>query len=423
MKKTGVISLTISILFIAAVAGYFFVKKNYLSNLTADNVGNDTLTVTPPVLEYGIPIDSFNIEAGVIKSGQLPANLFRALGATDPIINQLIVLHVDTFDLRKIKAGNTYKAFYSIDTLNTLQYFVYELSATEYAVFDLRDSLKIHLDTKPVTLVRKCGEATITSSLWNAVADSDMSQMVAVELSDIYAWSIDFFGVQKGDAFKVIYDELYVDSVSVGIGLIHAACFTHMGKPYYAFHFHQDSINGYWDEQGNNLKKAFLKAPLKFSRVSSGFTYARKHPILKTVRAHTGVDYAAPAGTPVMSIGQGTVVEKGYKGQGGNTIKIRHNSTYTSAYLHLSKYGKGVNAGSRVEQGQIIGYVGSTGLSTGAHLDFRVWKNGTPINPLKMESPPADPIKAEYQTKFDSIKVALQAELNIISTTPTDSIK
>ena len=183
-------------------------------------------------------------------------------------------------------------------------------------------------------------------------------------------------------------------------------------KRYYAVFYENDDVSGYWDLEGNNVKKAFLKAPLSFSRISSKFTYARKHPIYKTVRPHTGVDYAAPMGTPVMAIGDGVVTFKGYKGGGGHTVKIKHNSTYTSAYLHLSKYGKGIAEGVRVTQGQVIGYVGSSGSSTGPHLDFRIWKNGTPIDPLKMESPPTEPIPANARTEFDSVKTVMVKILN-----------
>lgn len=184
----------------------------------------------------------------------------------------------------------------------------------------------------------------------------------------------------------------------------------------------QGDTTGYWNEVGENLQKAFLKAPLKFSRISSGFTYSRRHPVTRIVRPHTGIDYAAPKGTPVMSIGSGVVIQKGYAGGGGHTVKIKHNATYTSAYLHLSAYGKGIAKGARVSQGQIIGYVGSTGLSTGPHLDFRIWKNNTPINPLKMESPPAQKIlagrMAEFKKQIEMVKYQTDSlvSLNVLDT-------
>ncbi|MDR0661620.1 MAG: peptidoglycan DD-metalloendopeptidase family protein [Prevotellaceae bacterium] len=366
-----------------------------------------------PILEYGIPIDSFDVEDGVIKQGQVLSQLFSNHGASAANITQLSLLTKDDFDFRTIKAGHTYKAFRSLDSTRALKYFAYEISPIEYAVFHLNDTFKIEYGAKPLTVERKLSEAAITTSLWNAVAEKGITRTLSLDLSDIYAWSIDFFGLQKGDNFTAIYDERFVnDSVSMGVDHIYAARFNHSGKDYYAFYFVQDSIGSYFDEQGNSLKKAFLKAPLKFSRISSHFTHARKHPILKIVRPHTGVDYAAPAGTPVMTIGDGAVIEKKYTSGGGNTVKIKHNSIYTTAYLHLQGYAKGINVGTRVSQGQVIGYVGSTGLSTGPHLDFRVWKSGSPINPLTMKSPPVEPVKEENRAAYDSLVNIWVARLN-----------
>jgi murein DD-endopeptidase MepM/ murein hydrolase activator NlpD len=250
-----------------------------------------------------------------------------------------------------------------------------------------------------------------------------MNPLLALRLSDIYAWSVDFFGLRKGDSFKVLYEELYVGDQFFDIGTIHSAVFRHAGKDYDAFRFIQDQIPQYWNEKGENLKKAFLKAPLSFTRISSGFSYARRHPVTRVVRPHTGIDYAAPTGTPVMSIGDGVVTQRAYTRGGGNQVKIRHNSTYTTAYLHLSRFAKGLSVGKRVRQGEVIGYVGSTGLSTGPHLDFRVWKNGSPINPLRMESPPADPLKEENKELFAaSMQRAKQLRDSVISVQYLDTI-
>jgi murein DD-endopeptidase MepM/ murein hydrolase activator NlpD len=213
--------------------------------------------------------------------------------------------------------------------------------------------------------------------------------VLANELSEIYAWSIDFFGLQPADSFSVIYDELYVDSVSIGLGRIHAAYFRSSGTDFYAIPFVQDSVESYYDLEGNSLRKAFLKAPLRFSRISSRYSHSRVHPVLKIRRPHHGVDYAAPTGTPVQAIGDGKIIEakRGYNNGGGNYIKIRHNSIYTTAYLHLSGFAPGIATGTYVRQGDVIGYVGSTGLATGPHLDFRFYKNGSPVDPLKVEAP------------------------------------
>ncbi len=410
MKKKSIILLAAAI--VAIVAGVAVWQLCF--NTPKEEVVEPIVIIEEPIiLEYGIPIDSFDITDGVIKQGQVLSQIFASHGATASNISQLSLLTREDFDFRTIRAGNGYKVFCLPDSTQTLCYFVYEQSPVKYAIFHLRDTFKIEYGEKPLTVERKLSEATINTSLWNAVADSGINRTLSLDLSDVYAWSIDFFGLQKGDNFTAIYDERFVnDTVTMGIDHIYAARFNHAKKDYYAFYFVQDSIGSYFDEQGNSLKKAFLKAPLKFSRISSHFTYARKHPILKIVRPHTGVDYAAPAGTPVMSIGDGTVVEKRYTSGGGNTVKIKHNSIYTSAYLHLQGYGKGIAVGSRVSQGQVIGYVGSTGLSTGPHLDFRVWKGGSPINPLTMESPPVEPVKEENRAAYDSLVNVWTTRLN-----------
>ena len=238
--------------------------------------------------------------------------------------------------------------------------------------------------------------------------EAGASPLLILSLSDVYAWTVDFFGLQKGDRFRVVYDERTVDSEVLDIDTIRVAQFIRDTDTLACYMFNQgDGGNIYWNEKGESMRKAFLKAPLHFSRISSGFSYARKHPVTRRVQPHTGVDYAAPKGTPVMSIGDGTVLSAKYEGAGGNTVRIRHNSVYTTAYLHLSGFGKGIRAGARVSQGQVIGYVGSTGRSTGPHLDFRVWKNGSPINPLKMQSPPAEPLRSEFRPQFDSLKLEL----------------
>jgi murein DD-endopeptidase MepM/ murein hydrolase activator NlpD len=254
--------------------------------------------------------------------------------------------------------------------------------------------------------------------LWNDVQKAGIPVMMALKLSDVYDCTIDFFGLQTGDSFTVMYEELAHNGEYMGLGKIHYAEFTHAGKLYNAVRFNAgENSSVFWNEKGESLKKAFLKAPLNFTRISSRFTYARKHPVLRIVRPHTGVDYAAPSGTPVVALGDGVVTHRGWAGGGGNTIKIKHPGNYVTSYMHLRGYAKGISVGSRVSRGQLIGYVGSTGLSTGPHLDFRVYKNGKPIDPLKMESPSVEPVSKElmpafeeqmqlYRYRMDSLSVA-----------------
>jgi murein DD-endopeptidase MepM/ murein hydrolase activator NlpD len=243
---------------------------------------------------------------------------------------------------------------------------------------------------------------------------NDINPVLSIELSEVYQWSIDFFGLQKGDKYKVIYENQFVEEKSVGLGKIIAAWFYHADKDFYAFYFIQDSIGDYFDDEANSLKRTFLKAPLRFSRISSRFSNSRFHPVLKIRRPHHGIDYAAPTGTPVQALGDGRVSEAGRKGGYGKYVKIKHNSVYTTGYAHLSRYGEGVRAGVYVKQGDIIGYVGSTGLSTGPHLDFRVYKNGSAIDPLKMESPPAKPVDSINLERYNLLIEKMSKKLNAI---------
>ena len=378
------------------------------------------MEIVPIRYEYGLAIDSFRVDTGYVSNGETLGGILNRLGATRQQINQVGTLAREEFDVRQIRAGKQFLALYATDSAQNevLQYWVYLPDARTAKVLHLTDSLHVEHLQKPIRIVPRKAEVVIESSLWNAMAGNDLPVELALELSEIYAWTIDFFGLQQGDSIRVFYDEQYVDSVRWGIGRIYAANFYHGKRWQEAYWFdiadYQETdtrCRGYFDAEGNSLRKAFLKAPLNYKRISSKFTYARKHPVYKVVRPHTGVDYAAPAGTPVVAIGDGVVIEKGYKGGGGNSVKIRHNSTYTTAYLHLSKYGKDIAVGKRVNQGQVIGYVGSTGASTGPHLDFRVWKGGTPIDPLKMVSPPVEPIPANLRPTFDSVVLVLRGEL------------
>ena len=341
--------------------------------------------------------------------------LLAKLNLSNKKIHQVIEKAQAVFDLRKIKAGNPYLIFKSKnDTTKQADYLIYQQNPGEYIVFDLNDSIQVKKELKPVRSEIKNATGTIESSLWVTMVENNTNPLLAIELSDIYAWTIDFFGIQKGDAFKVFYREDFVDSTSLGIKQIYAAKFTHNGQDIYAIPFYQDSVLSFYDADGKSLRKAFLKAPLKYRRIASRFSNSRLHPILKIRRPHHGVDYSAPIGTPVHSIGDGVVIKAQYSGGAGNYVKIRHNSIYTTGYMHLSKYGKGIKPEKYVKQGDIIGYVGSTGLSTGPHLDFRVWKNGTNIDPLKLEAPPVEPIKPENMDFFKKIKDIWVEKLNTL---------
>ena len=366
------------------------------------------------IYQYGVCMDSLDINEYQIWSGDNPAAILDALGFSAREAERITRVSATVLDPTKLRAGMCYYTFTTQDSVAAIRYMAFAKSLTDYAVIDLSgDSVRAYEFNKPVSIKRHYAEGTITSSLWNVMKEKGADPLLALKLSDVFAWQIDFFDVKEGDSFRVMYDVAYIDdTTALSIASIGGAVFTHQGKAFTAIPFTQDSVFEYFDLEGNSLRKAFLKAPLDFFRITSRFSNARFHPILKRYRAHHGVDYAAPVGTPVKSIGAGTVVAKGYMGGGGNTLKVKHNSVYTTSYMHLSRYAKGIQVGSRVEQGQVIGYVGSTGLSTGPHLDFRVYKNGQAINPLQMEAPPSLPVKPELRDSFQVVKQKVLAELD-----------
>ena len=356
-----------------------------------------------PKYLYGICIDSLDVVEGNVKKNEFLANILQKEGVSYNTINYIDRNQRKVFDVRKIKVGNKYTFLMSRDSVPQAKYWIYEIDRTNYAVFKLTDSLSAWRGEKEVITEIEHVGVEIKSSLWNAMAEAGCDASLILELSDIYAWTIDFFGIQEGDSCKVIFEKKYIagDSVSFGIGNVLAAYFKNNGEGKYAFSYEQNGRKEYFDENGDNMRKAFLKAPLNYRRISSKFSNGRMHPVYHVVRPHHGVDYAAPTGTPVQSIGDGTVIAKGWdKKGGGNYVKIKHNSTYTTTYMHLSKFGKGISQGCKVKQGQTIGYVGSTGASTGPHLDFRLQKNGTYIDPLKFKSPSAEPVKKENREEY-----------------------
>lgn len=379
-----------------------------------EGVDSEWLDSLQHVYQYGICIDSLDVTEYLMKNGDNPASIFARLGFPAIKADSISKASAEVLDPTKLRAGMHYCTFTTIDSTAQIKYIAFAKTLTDYAVIDLtKDSIHAYEFNKPITLKRMYTEGTLNSSLWNVIKSSGADPLLALKLSDVYAWQIDFFDIKDGDSFQVSYDVAFIDDTTqLGITSIEGAIFAHQGKEFVAIPFTQDSVFEYFDEAGNSLRKAFLKAPLDFFRITSRFTNARFHPILKRYRAHHGVDYAAPVGTEVKSIGAGTVIAKGYQGGGGNFLKVKHNAVYTTTYMHLSRFAKGIQMGSHVQQGEVIAYVGSTGLSTGPHLDFRVHKNGQPINPLQMEAPPSLPVKPELKDSFALAKKRVLAELD-----------
>ena len=382
-------------------------------NFTKCNKANgDSVNITKtfePTIEYGIFTDSFHVIRGIIKPGQVLGEILYRNHIDHVNIDKIVKASKGIFDVKRVKAGQPFTVFCTKDSSAIAKCFIYEDSATSYIVFDLRDGIKVYRGEKETLIRMRTASGEITSSLWNAIMDNNMSPALVMELSNIYAWTIDFFRIQKGDKFMVYYEERFVEDEFVGIGRIWTAKFTHQGEDFYAFYFREDGENfgDYFDEESKTLRKAFLRAPLNFSRISSKYSKRRRHPVTGRVKPHLGTDYAAPKGTPILTTANGTIILASYSRNNGNYVKIRHNRTYSTQYLHMSKIKSGIRKGVHVKQGDIIGYVGSTGLATGPHVCYRFWKNGRQVDPYKEKLPPSEPMKEKSKQPFKLVKDSL----------------
>ena len=414
MNTTGIFFRQLSICLLTAtlLVSVSCTGSKGVAESVRDKVCDDITSVEYPL---GFCADSLEVVEGKVKNGQFFSTLLGSLGMSAQEAYNLTQACDSVFDARTLRVGQSYRAYYSTISHSELNYLVYDRDRSSCIVFSCRPPYQAWVYEKPVTIESRYADVTIENSLWVDMRAADVSPLLIVSLSDIYAWTVDFFALQKGDRFRVLYEERVCDGEVIAVDTVRYAVFSHSGQDLPMVMYDQkDGGNIWWNEKGESMRKAFLKAPLSYSRISSGFSHARRHPVTRKVQPHTGVDYAAPKGTPVMTIGDGVVTSMKYEGAGGNTVRIKHNSVYSTAYLHLSKYGPGLKVGQRVRQGQVIGYVGSTGRSTGPHLDFRVWKNGTPINPLKMESPPDEPIKDASRPAFEEAHKKYKAKVDTI---------
>ncbi|MDR0544184.1 MAG: peptidoglycan DD-metalloendopeptidase family protein [Odoribacteraceae bacterium] len=365
----------------------------------------------PVQYKYGIPVDDLEVEEGVVEKNRGLSVILESKGVPARKIREISGRCEGIFDARKIRAGNKYAFLLERDSARSPAFFVYERDATDFVVVDFKRD-EVYAGKKAVETRERTVGVKITSSAWRAMQEAGENPELAVALADIYAWTIDFHGVREGDSIRVIYEQPFAEGAPLARFDVKGAIFTRGGKKYLAVRYPAGDRAAYFDEQGNNLQKAFLKSPLRYARVSSRFSNSRFHPILKIYRPHHGVDYAAPAGTPVHSIGDGTVVKKDYQGGGGgNYVTIRHNGVYSTTYMHLAGFAPGIRVGARVAQGSVIGYVGNTGLSTNPHLDFRVFKNGKPVNPLAMESPSKEPVAREEMERFGALRDSIVRRL------------
>ncbi len=369
---------------------------------------------TLPVTRYGIPVSDHLVIEDKIKRNQFLSDLFREYRVPAKLINQAVLIPRSVFDVRKVTPDKKYTVITASDSLRSPKAIIYEPNPIDYVIFRFEDSLSVEVCQRDVVVVEKEISGTIETTLFHTIAQLGISYELTNKFVDIFAWQVDFQRLQRGDEFKLIYEELQVEGKPIAIQRINGIYFNHAGIPYYAIPFNQGEGLDYFDEQGKSLRKALLKYPIEFTRISSRYSGNRFHPVLKVNRPHLGTDFAAPTGTPIRSVGDGIVEEAGYSANNGNFVKIRHNSTYTTQYLHMAKIAPGIQRGVRVKQAQWIGNVGSTGLATGPHLCYRFWKNGKQVDALKVELPPSQPIHADQRQRFDDFKTGVLLRLQAI---------
>ena len=414
MKKKHVLTLLFSAMFIAIVILAIVWRNNAPVNVEPEAFVADSVQVPPATPKlFGLVVDTFDVIKGQVKNGDSFGKLTGDLGLGSQQIFAVAQAIDGVFDVRKIRIGNDYTVLKGRNSSKP-SYFIYEESLLTYYLVALGDSIYVKAGQRTRTVKERFVTGVITSSLYETLAAQQVSTGLTMKLADIYAWTIDFFRIQKGDSITVLYEDVYVDdTIYAGTGRILAARFYHFNEPYFAFRYTDASgETDYYDEKGNSLRKAFLKAPLQYSRISSRYTQSRYHPVQKRWKPHLGTDYAAPQGTPIMTTADGVVEKAGYTSGNGNYVKVRHNSTYSTQYLHMSKIAKGMKPGVRVRQGEVIGYVGSTGLATGPHVCYRFWVNGKQVDPYKQKLPDANPIKDAYRADFMAFVEQLKQRLN-----------
>lgn len=411
------------VVLIALAGGVFLFNKFYKPSTPQQELvaAPDSSLFVPvevkePKMLYGMVLeDNHVVIEDKIKRNQFLGDILQEYNVPARLIHQVSQLSRKVFDPRKITPNTKYTVICNQDSLTQAKAFVYEPNAIDYIVFRFEDSLSVDVRQREVTTIEKSVSGVIHSTLSQTMEALGMPAQLTDRFVDIFGWQVDFQRLQSGDKFKLIYEEQQVEGVSIGISKINGIYFEHFDNPYYAFPFDQGDGMEYFDEDGKSLRKALLKYPIQYTRISSRYNKNRFHPVQKRWKAHLGTDFAAPRGTPIRSVGDGIVLEAGYKSNNGNYVKIRHNATYTTQYLHMSKIASGLRRGDKVKQEQVIGYVGSTGLATGPHLCYRFWKNGVQVDALRVELPASQPVKKDYLAAFETTKQELIEKLNLIS--------
>ena len=366
-----------------------------------------------PDIKYGFALDTFQVTIDTIRSNQFLAELLLPHKVDYQNIDQLARNVKDTFAVTKLRANKEYTIL-SRDTAHGADYFIYEPDVYSYVVYDLKEKLDAKVIQRPMKTSIKEAAGVINSSLWITMKSYGFPVELIDKMEGVLQWSLDFYHIQNGDQFKLIYEENTIGGKFAGIGKVLGAYFKNYDNEYYGIYYENGKFKGYYDEEGRPMKSPFLKSPVKYSRISSSYNPRRFHPVLKRVRPHYGTDYAAARGTPIMAVANGVVVRAGYGKGNGNYVKIKHDKTYSTQYLHMSKFGKGIRSGVQVKQGQTIGYVGSTGLATGPHVCFRFWKNGRQVNHLRLKLPNPEPMPEKEKPTYFPIRDKMVTALTSI---------
>jgi len=401
---------SLPVLLLLALTAVLLVLR--LLNAPATTSDDPSAPVQPTAMAvdaFGMPVEGFSVFESTVRRNETFSDLLTPFGVDYERIVTLARDHRDVFDVRRLKFGRPYRVY--SDSAGVGTYMIYQPSLASYVVFDLGENPAIRREERSLDVRERTVEGIIEESLYMTLIDQDIHPALANRMADVFAWQIDFSRLQKGDAFRILFEEQYVGDEFFDIGEVLAARFVHRGEDHYAFHFEKDDVDEHYDENGQSLRKAFLIAPVEYKRISSGFTQRRYHPVQKRYKAHLGTDYAANTGTPILATGDGTVTEARYGQYNGNYVKIRHNGTFTTQYLHMSKIKSGIRPGTRVKQGQVIGFVGSTGLATGPHVCYRFWKNGEQVDHRREKVPSVGPIPDAYRPAFSALRETYEVRL------------
>jgi murein DD-endopeptidase MepM/ murein hydrolase activator NlpD len=415
MKKDYLLITTfLSVTAVAMLLGVF-VKKHSVDTPSETATNAVAETEKQPVYRYGLNLSEFTVIDQKVEKNEVFADILLKHNVAYQSVKYILAESKKIFNYNRIKAGNKYTVLgENTDTGFVAKKIVYEESKLNYVVFNLDDSLYLYRGQNQVQRRHQEVAGVINGSLYETFDELGVPPNLAMRLADIFSCTVDFYKIKKGDKFKIIYDQDFVDDKPIGVGEVSATMFTDGGKDYYAFYYEKDKshVGEYYDEKSNSMRKQFLKSPLKFFRITSKYTLNRFHPVAMVWRAHLGTDYAASYGTPILATADGVVEEAQFGVYNGNYVKIRHSGQYKTQYLHMSKIATGMHRGRHVNQGEVIGYVGSTGLATGPHVCYRFWKDGQQVDPFKQSLKFSEPLPKKYKVDFLAKTASLKAELD-----------